>query len=156
MTIEEKLADMGLVLPAQHSGDRLYVPVRIVGNIAYISGHGPLDADGNLAEPRGKVGVDLTIEQGAAAARATMLAILASLKAELGELERVKAWIKVLGMVNCPPDFGEQPSVINGASQLIIDLYGTERGAHSRAAVGMASLPWRIPVEIEAMVEIQE
>ncbi|MEL6310269.1 MAG: RidA family protein [Chloroflexota bacterium] len=155
MTIEEKLAEMGLVLPAKRESKAIFVPVRIVGNIAYISGHGPLNANGSVTEKRGKVGVDLTVEEGKEQAQMTMLAILASLKATLGDLERVKAWIKLLGMVNCPPDFAEQPSVINGASELIIALWGEERGAHTRAAVGMGSLPGQIPVEIEAMVEIE-
>lgn len=155
MTIEEKLADMGLVLPQRMGGKRSFVPVRIVDNVAYVSGHGAQNPDGTLAEPLGKVGVDLTVEQGNEAARGAALAILGSLKLALGDLERVKYWVKLLGMVNCAPDFIQQPSVINGASDLIVELYGEERGSHARSAVGMGSLPAGMPVEIEAIVVIE-
>lgn len=155
MTIEEKLAEMGLVLPEQSSGKRSFVAVRVVGNIAYVSGHVPFNPDGSIAEPLGKLGAEISVEQGNHAAKLCALAILASLKRELGELERVKSWIKLLGMVNSAPDFTQQPSVINGASDLILELYGPERGAHTRSAVGMGSLPLGVPVEIEAIVEIE-
>lgn len=155
MTIEEKLEEMGLVLPSPIGGKWSFVPVRVVGNIAYISGHGPQNPDGSLADPLGKVGADLSVEQGAEAARLVALSMLGSLKRELGELERVQSWIKLFGMVNCTPDFDKQPRVINGASDLILELYGEERGAHARSAVGMSSLPFNMPVEIEAMVSIK-
>jgi enamine deaminase RidA (YjgF/YER057c/UK114 family) len=158
MQIEEKLAAMGLTLPQpmqELAGMRLpLAPVRVRGNRAYISGAGPLAQDGSQAEPRGKVGAELTVEQGYAAARLTGLAILGALKRELGDLDRVTAWLRVFGMVNVAPGFTQTPNVINGFSDLILELYGPERGAHARSAVGLAELPIGIPVEIEAEVEI--
>ncbi len=158
LKIEDKLQQLGLVLPAPlqaPSGIRLpFSWVRIAGNRAYISGHGPQNPDGSLAQPLGKVGKDLSLEEAYQAARLTALAILGSLKRELGDLDRVKNWLKVLGMVNSAPGFNQQPHVINGFSELILELYGSERGAHARSAVGMAELPFGIPVEIEAEVEI--
>jgi len=157
MEIEAKLHALGLALPEpmRVSGMKLpFAPVRVRGNRAFISGAGPLNADGTLAEPLGKVGADLTLEQGYAAARLTGLAILGSLKRELGDLDRVTAWLRVFGMVNVAPGFTQTPSVINGFSDLILELYGAERGTHARSAVGLAELPLRIPVEIEAEVEI--
>jgi enamine deaminase RidA (YjgF/YER057c/UK114 family) len=158
MRIEEKLTEMGLALPQpmqSPGGARLpFAPVRVRGNRAFISGAGPLAPDGSLAEPLGKVGAELTLEQGYAAARLTGLALLAALKRELGDLDRVTAWLRLFGMVNAAPGFVQTPSVINGCSDLILDLYGPERGAHARSAVGLAELPFRIPVEIEAEVEI--
>lgn len=155
MTIETKLSEMGLVLPERSSARRSFVTVRVVGNIAYVSGHGPVNPDGSLAEPLGKLGADVPIEQGNHLAKLAALALLSSLKRELGELERVKSWVKLLGMVNATPDFTQQPSVINGASDLIVALYGPERGAHTRSAVGMGSLPGGMAVEIEAIVEVE-
>ena len=128
--------------------------VRVVSRRALISGHGPQNPDGSIASPRGKVGKDLTIDEGYHAARLTALAILGSLKRALGDLDRVGAWVKVLGMVNSAPGFNRQPSVINGFSDLILELYGPEVGAHSRSAVGLAELPFDIPVEIEGEVEL--
>lgn len=158
MQIEAKLKEMGLVLPEPMkapAGMRLpFAPVRVRGSRAYVSGVGPLNPDGSLAEPLGKVGVELTLEEGYQAARLTGLAILAALKRELGDLDRVTAWIHAFGMVNVAPGFAQMPSVINGFSDLILDLYGPEAGAHARSAVGLAELPMRIPVEIEAEVEI--
>lgn len=158
MKIEQKLADMGLVLPEPvvvPAGIKLpFSFVRVRGNRAYVSGHGPQNPDGSLAGPFGKVGTDLTVEQGYEAAKWVGLGILGSLKRELGDLDRVTAWLKLLGMVNCAPDFTQQPAVINGCSDLIIAVYGTEVGAHARSAVGMASLPFAMSVEIEAEVEI--
>lgn len=158
-TIEERLHQMGLVLPVLASpqpGVRLpYASVRVRGSRAYIAGHGPLNPDGSPAGPLGQLGAEVSIEQGYAAARLTALAMLASLKRELGDLERVSYWLRVFGMVNSAVGFNQQPKVINGFSELILDLYGPERGAHARSAVGMAGLPNNIPVEIEAEVEIQ-
>jgi enamine deaminase RidA (YjgF/YER057c/UK114 family) len=160
MRIEARLEELGLVLPPPMKvppGVTLSFPwVRVRGNRAFISGHGPQAPDGSVAGPVGKVGSDLTIEQGYAAARLTALSILGSLKRELGDLDRVTAWLKVLGMVNTAPGFHLTPAVINGFSDLIVELYGPERGAHARSAVGMAALPFDIPVEIEAEVEISE
>jgi hypothetical protein len=156
--IERRLAALGLVLPPQLQappGTTLpFQFVRIVGRRALVSGHGPQDADGTLARPLGKVGRDLTTEQGYGAARLTALAILGSLQRALGDLDRVVAWGRVFGMVNSAPGFNRQPSVINGFSDLILELYGSEIGAHARSAVGLAELPFDIPVEIEGEVEI--
>lgn len=158
-TIEERLQNMGLVLPdpvIPPAGVRLpFASVRVRGNRAYISGHGPFNPDGSLAGPFGKVGADVSVEQAYGSARLTALSILGSLKRELGDLERVAAWLRVFGMVNSAPGFDQQPRVINGFSDLILDLYGPERGAHARSAVGMAELPFNLPVEIEAEVEIR-
>jgi len=157
-TIEARLRRMGLVLPqpVKVSPDvKLpFAPVRVIGDRAYISGHGPTNPDGTLALPMGKLGGGVAIEQGYQAARLTALSILGSLKRELGDLERVKAWIRVFGMVNSAVGFNKQPQVINGFSDLILELYGPQRGAHARSAVGMAELPFSMPVEIEAEVLI--
>lgn len=128
--------------------------VRLVGTRALISGHSPQNADGSIAGPFGKVGRDLTLEQGYAAARLTGLSILGSLKRALGDLDRIVAWGRVFGMVNSAPGFNSQPSVINGFSDLILDVFGAQIGAHARSAVGMAELPFGVPVEIDAEVEI--
>ena len=158
MSAEQRLKELGLVLPAPLQlppGARLpFVPVRIRGHHAWISGHGPLDALGKVCGPFGKVGADVTPEQAYQAARLTMLAMLADVQRALGSLDRVTAWLKVLGMVNTAPGFTGMPQVINGASDLILDLFGSEIGAHSRSAIGVAELPWNIPVEIEAEIEI--
>ncbi len=158
MTIEGKLADMGLSLPPPIKlPPGLVLPfsfVRVRAGIAYISGHGPQNVDGSVAGPFGKLGVDVTVEQGYGAAKAVALSMLGSLKRELGDLERVSAWLRLHGMVNCGPDFTQQPAIINGCSDLILALYGADRGAHARSAVGMASLPFNICVEIEAAVAI--
>ena len=127
--------------------------VHLRGTRAFISGHGPLAADGSVALPVGKVGRELTLEQGYAAARLTGLAILGSLQRALGDLDRIRAWGRIFGMVNSAPGFHRQPAVINGFSDLILDLFGPEVGAHARSAVGMAELPFDIPVEIEGEVE---
>jgi enamine deaminase RidA (YjgF/YER057c/UK114 family) len=158
MRIEAKLDELGLVLPEtlkMPPGVSLPFPwVHVHGDRAFISGHGPQLADGSLAGPLGKVGAEVTEEQAYQLARLTALAILASLKRELGDLDRVTAWLRVFGMVNSAPGFNRTPAVINGFSELIIELYGPEAGSHARSAVGMAELPVGIPVEIEAEVEI--
>jgi hypothetical protein len=157
--IEDRLRSLGLALPPP-----LKVPpgvvlpfqfVRIIGRRALISGHGPQSADGSIAKPLGKVGKDLTVEQGYAAARLVALAILGSLKRTIGDLDRVQSWGRVLGMVNSAPGFNKQPAVINGFSDLILELYGADIGGHSRSAVGMAELPFDIPVEIEGELELR-
>ena len=155
--IESKLQSLGLVLPppiAMPPSVSLPFPwVRLSGRRALISGHGPQNSDGTLADPLGKVGRELTIEQGYQAARLTTLGMLASLQRAIGDLDRVTAWVRVFGMVNAAPGFNQMPAVINGFSDLIIQLYGPEVGAHARSAVGLAELPFDIPVEIEAEVE---
>jgi YjgF/chorismate_mutase-like, putative endoribonuclease len=157
--VEDRLRSLGLSLPpALQPPPGVQLPfqfVRIVGQRALISGHGPQHADGSLASPLGKLGRDLTVEQGYAAARLTALSILGSLQRALGDLDRIGAWTRLFGMVNSAPDFNRQPAVINGCSDLILELYGPEVGAHSRSAVGMAELPFNIPVEIEGEVEFR-
>ncbi len=157
-SIEDKLKALGLALPEPIKlPPEMKLPfpwVRVRGNRAYISGHGPLNPDGSVAQPLGKVGKDLSVEQAYQAAQLTTLAILSSLKRELGNLDRVAAWLRVFGMVNSAPGFNQQPQVINGFSDLILELYGPKRGIHARSAVGMAELPFGIPVEIEAEIEI--
>jgi len=159
--IEAKLLAIGLELPqpmklpSAQSVRLPFTPVLVRGKRVLISGMGPINADGSLAEPRGKVGADLTVEQGYQAARLVALNILSALKRELGDLDRVTAWVRVFGMVNAAPGFTQQPAVINGFSDLILELWGPDAGAHARSAVGMASLPMNIPVEIEAEVEIE-
>ena len=158
--IESKLRDLGLVLPRPlilPPGVTLPFPwVRVHGRRAFVSGHAAQNADGSLAPPLGKVGLDVSLEQAQQAARLLALSILASLKRELGDLDRVSAWLRVFGMVNSAPGFKQQPAVINGFTELIVDVYGHERGRHARSAVGMAELPFNIPVEIEAEVAIDE
>jgi len=155
--IESRLRARGLILPGPVAAPGVRLPfafVRVRGNRAFISGHGPQNQDGSMAPPLGKLGRELSVEQGYQAARLTALSILGSLKRELGDLDRVLAWLRVFGMVASAPGFAQQPAVINGCSDLILDLYGPEAGRHSRSAVGMAELPFNIPVEIEAEVEI--
>jgi enamine deaminase RidA (YjgF/YER057c/UK114 family) len=157
--IEKRLEALGLVLPEPMKGPpgaRLpFVNVRVWDGRAYVAGHAPLNSDGAIAEPRGKVGAEVSLDQGYVAARQTALAILGSLKRELGDLDRVAAWLRVFGMVNVAPGFNQPPAVINGFSDLILELYGEEAGRHARSAVGMAVLPFDIPVEIEAEVAIR-
>lgn len=156
--VEERIRALGLVLPAPTKMPagmvRPFAFVRVSGRRAFISGHGPSNSDGSRAGPLGKLGRDLTVEQGYVSARLTALAILGSLNRALGDLDRITAWNRVFGMVNSGPGFNQQPAVINGFSDLILELFGPEIGAHSRSAVGMAELPFDIPVEIEAEVEI--
>ncbi len=155
--IEQRLQALGLVLPQPlqpPAGVVLpFQSVRLAGRRALISGHGPLNPDGSIAQPLGKVGSDVTPEQAYVAARLTALAMLASLQRALGSLDRITAWTRLFGMVNSAPGFHRQPGVINGCSDLILELFGPEIGAHSRSAVGMAELPFNIPVEIEGEVE---
>jgi enamine deaminase RidA (YjgF/YER057c/UK114 family) len=156
--IEDRLRALGLVLPQPLQlppGITLPFPwVRVVGNRALISGHGPTNADGSLARPLGKVGADVSEAEGYEAARLTALGVLASLQRELGSLERISGWTRVFGMVNSAAGFNRQPAVINGFSELIVSVFGPERGAHARSAVGLAELPFNIPVEVEGEVEL--
>lgn len=159
MEIEARLKELGLELPGPiKTPPGLVLPfswVRVRGDRAYVSGHGPINPDGSLADPLGKVGAEVSEEEGYEAARLTALAMLASLKRELGDLGRISAWLRVFGMVNSAPGFDQQPNVINGFSDLILSVFGPEAGDHARSAVGMAELPLGIPVEIEAEVEIR-
>ena len=156
--VEQRLRELGLVLPAPLQmplGVTLPFPwVRIVGSRALFSGHGPTNADGSLAQPLGKVGAQVTADQAYVAAKLTGLAILGSLKRELGDLDRIAGWNRVFGMVNSAPGFNRQPAVINGFTDLIVSVFGPEVGAHARSAVGLAELPFDIPVEIEGEVEL--
>ncbi len=156
--IDDRLRSLGLALPPPTQPPAgVVLPfqfVHIVGSRALISGHGPQNPDGSFAAPLGKLGRELDVEQGYTAARLTALSILGSLQRALGNLDRIAAWSRVFGMVNSAPGFNRQPSVINGFSDLILDVFGPQVGAHSRSAVGMAELPFDIPVEIEAEVEL--
>ncbi|MCA9052856.1 MAG: RidA family protein [Planctomycetaceae bacterium] len=153
MSADQRLAELNLSLPPAPKPAGVYKPVVQVGNLLYISGHGPLRPDGTLIS--GKVGGELTEEEGKLAAQQVGLTILATLKASLGSLDRVVRVIKVLGMVNAVPDFGRHPAVINGCSELFRELWGDD-GVGVRSAVGMGSLPGNIAVEIEAIVEIRD
>jgi len=156
---EERIEELNLVLPETvkvPAGLRIpFVWVRTQGNRAFVSGHIALNPDGSIYEVRGKVGGEVSIEEGYQAARLTGLAMLSSLREELGSLDRVTAWLRVFGMVNVAPGFVQIPAVINGFTDLILEVFGGERGAHSRSAVGVAELPFGAPVEIEAEVEIR-
>jgi enamine deaminase RidA (YjgF/YER057c/UK114 family) len=158
MRVREKLKELGLepagALKAPGGGTYPFVWVRRRGQRACLSGHLPLNSDGTLARPLGKVGAEVSGAEGAEAARKVALAMLGSLERELGDLDRVAAWVRVLGMVNAAPGFTALAPVMNGFSELILELYGPERGAHARCAVGMAELPFGVPVEIEAEVEV--
>ena len=153
--IEERLEALGLELPrpfAPPPGVTFkFDPVRVSGSVAYVSGHGPVDGDATLLS--GKVQADVSLEQATQAARLTGLAIIASLREELGELDRVVGWVKALGLVNCAPGFNQMPAVVNGFSELVLDVWG-DRGRHARSAVGVAELPFDWPVEVEAIVEV--
>ena len=159
MKVEAKLEELGLVLPGPtKTPPGLVLPfswVRVRGDRAYVSGHGTLNPDGSLARPLGKVGAEVSPGQGYEAARLTALAILASLKRELGDLDRVTAWLMVYGLVNAEPDFTLTTNVINGFSDLILELYGPEVGMHARMAPGLATLPLGVPVTIAAEVAIR-
>jgi enamine deaminase RidA (YjgF/YER057c/UK114 family) len=153
--MEDRLEELGLELPAPFAAPEgvefKFDLVRVSGSHAYVSGHGPVDGDRTLVS--GKVGDAVSVDDGAEAARLTGLAILASLERELGDLDRVARWVKALGLVNCAPGFNKMPAVVNGFSQLILDLWG-EEGRHARSAIGVAELPFDWPVEVEAVVEL--
>lgn len=152
MNAESRLQELQLVLPPAPKPVAVYKPLVVFGSAAYVSGHGPVRTDGSLIT--GVVGRDLDLEAGKAAARQVGLAILATLKSQLGSLDRVKRVIKVLGMVNSAPDFYEHPKVINGCSELFAEIWGAECGIGARSAVGMGPLPGNIAVEIEVIFEI--
>ncbi|MBI3797620.1 MAG: RidA family protein [Deltaproteobacteria bacterium] len=155
MNVEKKLGEMGLTLPPSPAPVANYVPAVRSGNLLFVSGHGPAFVkDGKIEYIRGKLGRDLAVEQGYDAAKQVMLNILQSIKGVIGDLDKVRRIVKVLGFVNCTEDFPDQPKVINGASDLLVALYG-ERGRHARSAVGMQQLPFGIAVEIEMVVEVE-
>lgn len=160
MEIERKLAEKGLVLPARlQSPAGVVVPfawVRVFGDRAYVSGHGPQNADGSPAGPYGKVGADVSPEEGYQAARLATLAILGSLSRALGDLDRIAAWLMVSGNVAVAPGFNRTTNVLNGCSGLLHDLFGAEIGAHARTAIGVAELPLGLPVVIAAEVAIRD
>ena len=158
-TVKDRLAALGLVLPPPLKlPPGVVLPfdmVRVVGHRAIVSGHGPQAPDGSIAAPLGKVGVDVTPEQAYAAARLTALSVFASLERAIGDLDRVAAWLRVFGMVQSAPGFQRQPAVINGFSDLVLEVFGPEVGRHARSAVGMYELPFNIPVEVEAEVMLR-
>jgi enamine deaminase RidA (YjgF/YER057c/UK114 family) len=154
MGAEANLKAKNITLPTPPAPMANYVTAVRVGNLLFLAGHGPIrGSDGRMA--RGKVGKDLSTEQGAQVAREVGLNLLATTKANLGSLDKVKRIVKVLGMVNCTDDFGDQPKVINGFSDLMAEVFGETIGKHARSAVGMGSLPMQIPVEIEMIVEVE-
>ncbi len=152
MTAEQRFAKLGLTLPPPPKPAGVYKPVLRVGNLIYVSGHGPVKEDSTLIT--GKVGQDINQDDGKAAAQQVGLTILATLKAQLGSLDRIARVVKVLGMVNSTPEFGQHPYVINGCSELFARVWGEDNGVGVRSAVGMGSLPGNISVEIEAIFEL--
>lgn len=153
MTIkpEDRVVELGLQLPPPPKPVGIYKPALVVGNLLYLSGHGPLLDDGLLI--KGRVGADLTLEEGKQAARQVGLAMLATIRAHLGSLNRVRRLVKTLGMVNSTPDFDQHPAVINGFSELMAEVFGPESGVGARSAIG-AILPMNIAVEVEAVFEL--
>jgi enamine deaminase RidA (YjgF/YER057c/UK114 family) len=158
MSTEQRLYELGIDLPQLLPAAGLYLRCKRQGDLVFVSGHGPVEAGatelgaGNLV--RGKVGANVTMEEARRAARLTGLQMLASLRGEIGSLDRVRSILKVFGMVNCAPGFNQTPAVIDGCSELLIEVFGEEIGSHARSAVGMAELPFDIAVEIEMVVAI--
>lgn len=153
--ISERLKEIGIALPSPTrlpDGKLPFPWVHVVGNRALISGHGPANEDGLYAGKSGRVGAEISFDEAYEAARITAYTVLGSLERELGDLDRVAGWVRVFGMVNCVAGFDRIPQVINGFSDVIIDVYGLERGRHARSAIGVAELPFGIPVEVEAEV----
>ena len=154
MSADVRIAELRLELPPAPKAMGVYKPIVVVGNIACLSGHGPLKADGTLMT--GRVGSEVDQQAGYDAARQTGLAMLATMKAALGSLDRVQRVVKLLGMVNAAPDFESRPAVINGCSELFAQVFGEDAGVGARSAVGMGSLPGNISVEIEGIFEIED
>ena len=150
-SIEEKIKKLGLELPPPPAAAGIYHPVVINGNLLYVSGQGPYLSDSTLI--KGKVGKDLTLEEGQMAARQVGLTMLATIKSQIGDLNRIKRLIKTLGMVNCLPDFEQHPQTINGFSRLLVDIFGEDNGKGARSAVGI-TLPGNIAVEVECIFEM--
>ncbi|MCA9057367.1 MAG: RidA family protein [Planctomycetaceae bacterium] len=153
MSIEARLKELGMTLPSAPPAGGVYSPVVVVDRMAYVSGQVPFDANGNLIS--GRVGAEMSEAEGMAAARTVALVMLATIKAQLGSLDRVKRVVKVLGMVNCTPDFQHHPQVMNGFSNTMVEVFG-EAGRAARSAVGMGSLPFNVPVEVEAILELND
>lgn len=153
MTPEHRLAALGLVLPPVPAPAANYVSYRLAGSMLYLSGQGPRRAEGGYMV--GRLGRDATLDEGYLAARTIGLQLLATIRAALGSLDRVEAVVKLLGMVNAEPEFADHPKVINGCSDLLVEVFG-EAGRHARSAVGMGSLPNRMMVEIEAIIQVKE
>jgi enamine deaminase RidA (YjgF/YER057c/UK114 family) len=149
---EVRLQELHITLPPAPKPMAKYKSAVLAGNMLYVSGHGPAKIEGK--PDAGKVGKDLTPEQGKESARAVGLNILATVRSTIGSLDKVKRLVKTLGMVNCPPDFKDQPAVINGFSELMAEIFGEDAGVGARSAVGMGSLPMNIPVEIECIFEV--
>ena len=152
MIIERRLADLKITLPELHAPLGTYVHAKRAGNMLYLAGKGPANPDGTV--PVGKLGAEFTVEQGYQQARSVGLTLIAAIKQAIGDLDQVEDIVKVLGMVIATPDFADHPKVINGCSDLFVEVFG-ERGRHARSAVGMGSLPGGIPVEIEAIVSVR-
>jgi enamine deaminase RidA (YjgF/YER057c/UK114 family) len=159
MSADQKVRELGLVLPPPlQLPPGVAVPlvmVKVIDKRVIVSGHGPQNDDGSIAEPLGQVGGDVTLEEGVEAAKRVALTMMGTLQRELGSLDEIKSWVKVFGMVNSAPDFTGQTPVINGFSQTIIEVFGEEVGLAARSAVGMAGLPFNIPVEVEAELELK-
>ena len=153
MNFEKKIEELKILLPKAKPPVGSYVATKISGNLLFISGKGPLKNDGNYI--KGKLGYDLTIEQGYEAARITAINLISTVKASVGDLKKVKRVLKVTGMVNAAPNFTDHPKVVNGCSDLIVEVFG-DRGKHTRAAVGMGSLPSNIAVEIDMILEVMD
>jgi enamine deaminase RidA (YjgF/YER057c/UK114 family) len=151
MSAEARLEELGIVLPEPQPAFGSYVGWKRHGDLVYVSGHGPFKSDGPVT---GKVDNDVSVEDAYEAARYTGLLILAALRAELGSLDRVRSIVKLFGMVNCSPGFNNTPAVINGCSDLLVQVFGEEIGSHARSAVGMAELPFDIPVEVELIAAV--
>jgi len=152
MKTEQRLEELGIALPTVGAPWGNYVQAKRVGNLLYLSGKQPPDSDGKT--PRGKLGAGMSVEEGYRHARGVGLVLIAALRDALGDLDRVEDIVKVLGMVNAAPDFEDHPKVVNGCSDLFVEIFG-ERGRHARSAVGMSSLPGGIPVEIEIIVAVK-
>lgn len=151
VNIDARISELGLTLPPTPPPGGVYTPVVVVDKMAYVSGQVPYGPDGKLII--GRVGAEMTEEQGAAAARAVALTMLATIKASLGSLDRIRRIVKVLGMVNSTPDFQKHPAVMNGFSNTMVEIFG-DAGKAARSAVGMGSLPYNVPVEVEAILEL--
>ncbi len=157
--IEQRIRDLGLVLPQPlkvPAGAKIPIAmIKVLGKRVVVSGHGPQEADGSVAQPLGQVGTEVTVEQAVEAARKTALSMLGTIQREIGDLDRIECWVRVFGMVNSAPGFTGQPLVINGFSEQVIEIFGEECGLATRSAVGMAALPFGIPVEVEAELQLR-